>query len=42
MIVSILSWLRLKYLEVADRQASQADDRVWETAIADGLDDETW
>ena len=34
--------LRSRELEVAYREATSETDQVWDNAIADGLDDETW
>ncbi|MGH7916521.1 MAG: CopG family transcriptional regulator [Candidatus Binataceae bacterium] len=37
-----LKLLRAKELEAAYREANAECDEAWETAVADGLSDETW
>jgi antitoxin ParD1/3/4 len=37
-----LKLLRSRELETAYREANSEADKVWETAISDGLSDETW
>jgi len=34
--------LRSRELEAAYREANKEDDKAWESAVSDGLSDETW